>query len=53
MELSGAPHRTGHPYIGEDAGFGALGALADESLVRIAEGRLTVVPHLGLGIRFR
>lgn len=37
----------------EDAGFGALGALADESPVRIADGRLTVVPHLGLGIRFR
>ncbi|WP_243076461.1 mandelate racemase/muconate lactonizing enzyme family protein [Microbacterium sp. SS28] len=37
----------------EDAGFGALGALADPSPVTITEGRLSVVPHLGLGIRFR
>jgi len=37
----------------EDAGFGALGALDGPSPVAIAEGRLTDVPHLGLGIRFR
>ena len=36
----------------EDAGFGALGALLDPSPVAIANGRLTEVPHLGLGIRF-
>jgi len=37
----------------EDAGFGALGALADPSPVTITDGTLTEVPHLGLGIRFR
>lgn len=37
----------------EDAGFGALGALLDPSPVAIASGALTVVPHDGLGLRFR
>ncbi|MEU1972643.1 mandelate racemase/muconate lactonizing enzyme family protein [Microbacterium sp. NPDC019599] len=37
----------------EDAGFGALGALSYPSPVAIADGRLTLVPHAGLGIRFR
>ena len=37
----------------EDAGFGDLGALIDPSPVAIAAGRLSEVPHLGLGIRFR
>jgi len=36
----------------EDAGFGALGALADPSPVAIADGVLTETPHVGLGIRF-
>jgi L-alanine-DL-glutamate epimerase-like enolase superfamily enzyme len=36
----------------EDAAFGALGALVDSSPVHIADGVLTEVPHLGLGIRF-
>jgi len=36
----------------EDAGFGALGALQDPSPVAISRGRLTEVPHLGLGLRF-
>ena len=36
----------------EDAGFGSLGALADDSPVRIADGILTEVDHAGLGIRF-
>lgn len=36
----------------EDAGFGPLGALRDPSPVRIADGTLTEVPHVGLGIRF-
>lgn len=36
----------------EDAGFGALGALADPSPVTIADGVLTENEHLGLGIRF-
>jgi L-alanine-DL-glutamate epimerase-like enolase superfamily enzyme len=36
----------------EDAGFGALGALRDPSPVAIADGRLTEVPHIGLGMRF-
>ena len=36
----------------EDAGFGTLGALLDESPVRIADGALTEVAHAGLGIRF-
>ncbi|KJL44571.1 MULTISPECIES: mandelate racemase/muconate lactonizing enzyme family protein [Microbacterium] len=36
----------------EDAGFGALGALRDPSPVRIADGTLTEVPHVGLGLRF-
>ncbi len=37
----------------EDAGFGALGALADASPVHISGGRLTETEHLGLGLRFR
>jgi hypothetical protein len=37
----------------EDAGFGALGALDEPSPVAIAGGRLTEVPHAGLGLRFR
>jgi len=37
----------------EDAGFGALGALADPAPVRIADATLTETPHAGLGIRFR
>lgn len=36
----------------EDAGFGALGALLDDSPVRISDGILTEVDHAGLGIRF-
>jgi L-alanine-DL-glutamate epimerase-like enolase superfamily enzyme len=36
----------------EDAGFGALGALADPSPVAITRGTLTETPHVGLGIRF-
>ncbi|WP_460798798.1 mandelate racemase/muconate lactonizing enzyme family protein [Microbacterium sp. GXF0217] len=36
----------------EDAGFAALGALADPSPVAIADGHLTETPHVGLGIRF-
>ncbi|WP_245861468.1 mandelate racemase/muconate lactonizing enzyme family protein [Microbacterium aurantiacum] len=36
----------------EDAGFGALGALADPSPVMIADGHLTETAHAGLGIRF-
>ena len=36
----------------EDAGFAQLGALADPSPVRIADGNLTEVPHAGIGIRF-
>ncbi|WP_228479347.1 mandelate racemase/muconate lactonizing enzyme family protein [Microbacterium atlanticum] len=36
----------------EDAGFGALGALLDDSPIRIARGSLTEVDHRGLGIRF-
>ncbi|WP_344066799.1 mandelate racemase/muconate lactonizing enzyme family protein [Microbacterium pumilum] len=36
----------------EDAGFGALVALRDASPVAIADGRLTEIPHLGLGLRF-
>src|SRR5690606_27687103 len=36
----------------EDAGFGALGALADPSPVIIRDGRLTELPHVGLGLRF-
>jgi L-alanine-DL-glutamate epimerase-like enolase superfamily enzyme len=36
----------------EDAGFGALGALADPSPVTITRGVLTETPHVGLGIRF-
>lgn len=37
----------------ENAGFGALGALTDPTPVTIADGNLTEVPHLGLGLRFR
>jgi L-alanine-DL-glutamate epimerase-like enolase superfamily enzyme len=37
----------------EDAGFGELGALDGPPPVSIADGVLTEVPHLGLGIRFR
>lgn len=36
----------------EDAGFGALGALADPSPVAIADGYLTENEHEGLGMRF-
>lgn len=36
----------------EDAGFGALGALADPSPVTIADGWLTENTHDGLGLRF-
>lgn len=36
----------------EDAGFGSLGALVDDSPVRIADGALTEVDHVGLGLRF-
>lgn len=36
----------------EDAGFGELGALQDPSPVAVAAGRLTEVPHVGLGLRF-
>jgi len=36
----------------EDAGFGHLGALHDSPPITIARGRLTEVPHLGLGLRF-
>lgn len=45
---------TGDPLVEdvEDAGFGALGALVDPSPVAIADGRLTDLPHLGLGLRF-
>lgn len=37
----------------EDAGFGELGALDGASPVRVAAGRLTETPHVGLGLRFR
>lgn len=37
----------------EDAAFGDLGALEDPSPVSIAGGRLAIVPHEGLGLRFR
>lgn len=37
----------------EDAGFGDLGALVDPSPVRISDGKLSVVLHEGLGLRFR
>lgn len=46
---------TGHEVLVEDvedAGFGALGALADPSPVTIADGWLTENVHLGLGLRF-
>nr|WP_167047900.1 mandelate racemase/muconate lactonizing enzyme family protein [Microbacterium halimionae] len=36
----------------EDAGFAALGALADECPVDITDGWLTERPHAGIGIRF-
>ncbi|MGV9193746.1 mandelate racemase/muconate lactonizing enzyme family protein [Microbacterium sp. MC2] len=36
----------------EDAGFGSLGALDGPSPVRIADGRLTELPHEGLGMPF-
>ncbi|WP_336646574.1 mandelate racemase/muconate lactonizing enzyme family protein [Microbacterium sp. USHLN186] len=36
----------------EDAGFGELGVLADPSPVAITDGRLTELPHHGLGMRF-
>jgi L-alanine-DL-glutamate epimerase-like enolase superfamily enzyme len=55
-ELSGQLALTlpGDPWTEdvEDAGFGALGALADPSPVAIAEGRLTETPHTGIGLRF-
>ncbi|WP_105566471.1 mandelate racemase/muconate lactonizing enzyme family protein [Microbacterium halophytorum] len=37
----------------ESAGFGELGALAEPTGLRIADGRATGGPALGLGIRFR
>jgi L-alanine-DL-glutamate epimerase-like enolase superfamily enzyme len=37
----------------EDAAFAALGALVDDSPVAIADGMLRLVPHAGLGLRFR
>lgn len=55
-ELSGQLALTlaGDPLVEdvEDAGFGVLGALADPSPVRIADGALTEVDHVGLGLRF-
>ncbi|WP_254773911.1 mandelate racemase/muconate lactonizing enzyme family protein [Microbacterium sp. cf046] len=56
-ELSGQLALTltnGEPMVEdvEDAGFGALGALIDPSPVAIADGCLTDLPHLGLGLRF-
>lgn len=55
-ELSGQLALTlpGDPWTEdvEDAGFGALGALADPSPVAIADGRLTETPHTGIGLRF-
>lgn len=55
-ELSGQLALTlaGDPLVEdvEDAGFGALGALADPSPVRIADGTLTEIDHVGLGLRF-
>lgn len=56
-ELSGQLALTlagGDPLVEdvEDAGFGPLGALVDPSPVAIADGRLTDLPHLGLGLRF-
>ena len=56
-ELSGQLALTlagGDPLVEdvENAGFGALGALIDPSPVAIADGRLTDLPHLGLGLRF-
>lgn len=56
-ELSGQLALTlpGHPLAEdvEGAGFGDLGALVDQSPVRIADGVLNEVPHAGLGMRFR
>ena len=59
-ELSGQlaltlPDTVAEPWVEdvEDAGFGDLGALIDPSPVAIAAGRLSEVPHFGLGIRFR
>lgn len=37
----------------EDAAFAALGALEDDSPVAIADGRLRLMEHAGLGLRFR
>ncbi|MDN3494810.1 mandelate racemase/muconate lactonizing enzyme family protein [Planococcus sp. APC 4015] len=55
-ELSGQLALTldGSPWAEdvEDAGFGALGALRDPSPVTIEHGVLTVLPHLGIGMRF-
>jgi L-alanine-DL-glutamate epimerase-like enolase superfamily enzyme len=56
-ELSGQIALTlagGDPMVEdvEDAGFGALGALSGPSPVAIVDGRLTDLPHLGLGLRF-
>ncbi|MEV7799032.1 mandelate racemase/muconate lactonizing enzyme family protein [Microbacterium foliorum] len=58
-ELSGQlaltlPDTVSEPLVEdvEDAGFGALGALADPSPVTVADGFLTENEHQGLGIRF-
>lgn len=37
----------------EDAAFGQLSALEGPSPVRIVDGVLTEIPHVGLGLRFR
>ncbi len=55
-ELSGqvALALDGDPMVEdvEDAAFGALGALLDDSPVAIRDGSLTETPHTGLGLRF-
>ncbi len=55
-ELSGqlALALPGDPWAEdvEDAGFAALGALADPSPVTISDGSLAEAPHVGLGLRF-
>lgn len=56
-ELSGQLALTldGDPWAEdvEDAGFADLGALTDAAPVAVAHGMLTVVPHDGIGLRFR
>ncbi len=59
-ELSGQlaltlPGDVAEPFVEdvEDAGFGQLGALADDAPVLITAGVLTETPHVGLGLRFR